>query len=487
MPVEADAVVSSIEPASVAENSAARSTNVEGDRPHNKVKQLSELERDVQRSSALYYENAKRRALWELNEFEIEILGTKKDQIGKSAAELDEAAKNYLKNLPSKTGTAYDDAVPTENEIGMNKLEDVSWYDLGGHLDNKIRSKIRSAYRSIRQKNRKSVLSHASDLAATSLEQLEDGSNATGSGFGEGVKIAEEATDDLAAQIASSFEEARDQTRSAISNSFFLAFLLRLLFTIAFVFICLRSFLYVFARVAFAKGSEAFVTLKTKTTPIKTRGTVKSFGPEYVIDQDSEVEFYVSRKFQPKGTAPMYSIPQPGATFLSRVRHGSWSMNRIPATEKASDVRLTTTKGAEFIEWTIREGEVVVFDYKNFVGFSREIKLASIISWRLSSLMFGRIIFPSASGPGKLLLRTSGRPVLGDSEHANTSVPVSQLVAWMQDASFTVVSELNYVDVYLSGAYLKKQPDDMVVLDADEVGKAGSGIVQFVKHFLLPA
>ena len=51
---------------------------------------------------------------------------------------------------------------------------------------------------------------------------------------------------------------------------------------------------------------------------------------------------------------------------------------------------------------------------------------------------------------------------------------------------FHVESELNIFDVFLSGIYLKKKPEDLVLIDADARGKAKSGIAQFIKHFLLP-
>ena len=98
----------------------------------------------------------------------------------------------------------------------------------------------------------------------------------------------------------------------------------------------------------------------------------------------------------------------------------------------------------------------------------------------------GKIIFTAAKGPGKLILMTDGEPIIGAEEKANASIPISRIVAWQKNTHFHVESELNVMDVFLSGIYLKRQGTDPVLIDADAKGKAQRGIVSFIRKFLMP-
>jgi len=60
------------------------------------------------------------------------------------------------------------------------------------------------------------------------------------------------------------------------------------------------------------------------------------------------------------------------------------------------------------------------------------------------------------------------------------------LMAWQKNTRFNVESELNLVDVFMSGIYLKKKENDLILIDADVKGPSKNGIVRFIKNFILP-
>ncbi len=152
-------------------------------------------------------------------------------------------------------------------------------------------------------------------------------------------------------------------------------------------------------------------------------------------------------------------------------------------TRPTEDSRL---KDAHFIEWELSEGEIVIFDYRNFVGMSASITLSVLISMRVSTLLFDKIIYPTAKGPGKLILLTDGVPRVGDNDFTQSSMPSNRIVAWQKDILFHTVSELNFIDVYMSSTYIKKDGAGILVMDADKRGIPKNGLTRFIKHFFLP-
>ena len=161
-------------------------------------------------------------------------------------------------------------------------------------------------------------------------------------------------------------------------------------------------------------------------------------------------------------------------------------MNAFTQSEGRTPVQITATRGAEFVEWQLAEGESVVFSYRNFVGMSESVRLSALISARVTSQIFGSFIFPVATGPGTLILMTEGVPYVGATEGEAFSMPPSRLAAWQQSARFHVDSELGMLDVYLSEGYVEPEPQSVLVMDVDRQDGFGTGLARFIRRFLLP-
>ncbi len=262
-------------------------------------------------------------------------------------------------------------------------------------------------------------------------------------------------------------------------------FFFNLLMDILFGFVILKSFLYVFARVAFSANEENYVTLMDSDEEMKS-GKLTKFKNQYTIPPEGEGNYLVSRTFEPSGHAPKYVLPQWSAAILARLTTRNYAMNKVMMKAGRDPVVFRSMGGKEFVEWDIAEDEEVIFHFTNFVGMSEEIQLSAVISLRLTSLLMGRLIFTSAKGPGKLILQTNGNPITGEDQKGRISVPTSRILAWQKNTHFNVESELTMVDVFMSGIYLKKQADDLVLIDADVKGKSRYGIVKFIRVFLLP-
>ncbi len=336
-------------------------------------------------------------------------------------------------------------------------------------------SEINKAYQYLRSKTRENLMARVDEIEGDIKEKVIKGS-----------LTAEEGLESFRATLRPIVIEANKDTQLTMWWTFAYMHAAHALAQLLFAFICLRSFMYVFSRVAFAKG-QGFVTLgQTEGTPEMPLGTVRVSGDTYTIPQEEEGVYYFARKFQPQGKPPSYSLPQPLKCPITRFFHNMIAMNKIAKKTGEHEVSFTLTRGESFIEWDMKEGETVVFGFKNFVGMSETVTLATLISARIPAILLGHLIFSTATGPGKLILTTKGRPKVAEFEDSSPSLPPDRLVAWQLDTRFHVESELNLIDLYMSSAYVNKEGPGLVVVDVDRQTRIGNGLVSFLRNFILP-
>lgn len=256
-----------------------------------------------------------------------------------------------------------------------------------------------------------------------------------------------------------------------------------------FAFVCIKSFGYVFARIAFHRDQGTEVTLEPsgRPAPPAAPAAITHTGAQYLFACDAPRTFFVSRRFQCRGKAPRFWLPQPLHAPVARLLHRSMSMNRVDLRPGDGAVSCTTTRGAEFVEWRLADGEQVVFDFAHFVAMSQDIAISTLISTRLSTLLLGRIVFSVATGPGTLVLMTRGRAEVTGLEGAAESLPPERLVAMHAGTRLHVDSELGLVDVYLSTAHVRPAGGGQAIVDVDRQGGSGLGLARFLRHFLWPA
>ncbi|MEE9330823.1 MAG: hypothetical protein V3U89_01205 [Methylophilaceae bacterium] len=260
-----------------------------------------------------------------------------------------------------------------------------------------------------------------------------------------------------------------------------------------FIFICIKSFMYVFARVSFNRDTGSFITLgNTKDSNTKgavqdnVKSKIKRAGLQYFIHGDAEETFYISRRFQCRGKAPKFTIPQPFHAPMARLFNGAISMNKVVMQQGDDTVSCTAAQGIEFFEWDLRNGEAVIFDFHNFVGMSAKVKISTLISTRISSLLLGKMIYSQATGPGKLILMAKGRAEIIDSENNGGSLPPERLIAMQTNTRLHIDSELDIVNIYLSTAYVRPAGGGQVIVDVDSQRGTKTGLGSFLKRFILP-
>lgn len=277
----------------------------------------------------------------------------------------------------------------------------------------------------------------------------------------------------------------KSQVRESMLWSYYSLRLFSFISDLLFFFVVFKSFSYVFARVLFSADTGGLVNLAIPGQDMR-KGDIRKTGNTYTIPAATRKDFLVSRRYEPAGRAPKLVFPQRTTGIIPRLFNGCYGMNHLVMEAGRSAVKFNAAIGIEFIEWKLQPDETVIFSYRDFVAMSEDVTLSRLVSLKVDSLLLGKMIYTAATGPGVLILRSKGNAVCGEERAATASVPQSRVIAWQQNASFHVESELNVKDIFFSGVYLKKKPADLVVIDSDQTGKAKSGISRFFLHFLLP-
>ncbi len=409
--------------------------------------------------------------------------------------ELKNDIENNINTIPNKLNVSFDDNIPlTIEELDSNFKTSKCGFSIKCGAVNLIKSLLSSVYINQRKKAKAAVNKKAHELKAKALIKLNKAKDGT-------VKSAElikvqlqtiqdvssETNEDIKYSVEEGFSSIEDITRYTLINSYKAIFYFGLFSNMLLLLLIIKSFLYVFSRIAFSEKSDVYIDIKENEKTFKN-GILKHCGTEYSIPITNNKNIYLSRKYIPTGRAPKIAIPLWTKGVISRIRNKAYLMNVIKVRENETEtVDFRSIAGAEFVEWNLTDGEEVVFNYKDLVAFNESISLTAHVSFRITSLFFGRTIFHIARGPGKLVLMTKGKPITNEEKQLVKSMPIDRIIAWQRTTQFSIDSELNIVDLYLSGVYLKRNNDDLIIIDADSGNsKQKYGLVRFVTKFLLP-
>jgi len=197
----------------------------------------------------------------------------------------------------------------------------------------------------------------------------------------------------------------------------------------------------------------------------------------YSLDLSPEQTFFTKRVYEPMGRAPMFSIPQWNHCLIARLLHGAWLMNALSRPENGGTIDFNAPEGHRFLEWELRDGEAVCFDFRKLVGFSSTVRLEMVVSLRLTAFSMNRLFYHVAVGPGKLLLETGGVPNVFYTAAEAKSFPPSRLICWSADSVFGLEANSGTMDHYFSAAYLKALETRGLVIDADDLKETSGGFL----------
>jgi hypothetical protein len=143
--------------------------------------------------------------------------------------------------------------------------------------------------------------------------------------------------------------------------------------------------------------------------------------------------------------------------------------------------------------WHLAPAERVVFRFPEMLGFSDNVRVRTVISLRLSTLLLGGYFFRIAEcrrGNGLLLLNLKGSHV--PSDDAVETFPLARLKAWSQHARFRAAGDASLLAVLKDGYTLRRVGTGAQGKGRVLVGAAGGagmqfeGLVSFAKALMSP-
>ena len=139
-------------------------------------------------------------------------------------------------------------------------------------------------------------------------------------------------------------------------------------------------------------------------------------------------------------------------------------------------------------------GEAVVFHYRYFIGASKSIKLRSMVSLRINTMLVGRMTFPIAvcdrQQGAHLLLAVRSLDPMDVRDNLATSALIERLVAWNAHVAFQAqltekMSSL-YLDPFSLTKYTSRQPFGRMIVDTRYVTAKFYGIFRYALRAMSP-
>jgi len=269
--------------------------------------------------------------------------------------------------------------------------------------------------------------------------------------------------------------------------------------------ILLKGLLHVFIRVS-AKEIEQFgQSFNGKVSPTRRGlGKIKPMGSEYRYSvRHREKLFYYDSTLKPSGVDPKSAWPIPqwnklvvdrlGLKGLFRANIGKYFLNEVDLmspfykkeNKKFSPI-FGATQGEEYVEWKIDSNQEVIIDISRLVIFSKGITLKRAYNFRFTSLLFGKVRFASATGPGILVLKARGKPGESDPTKLAGNVAPQRLLAWDSNTVFGVDANIGWINIYFNSVQISSQQDNQLIIDADAAQSNSGRLVGFLKWCILP-
>lgn len=260
------------------------------------------------------------------------------------------------------------------------------------------------------------------------------------------------------------------------------------------ILVLIKSQMIVFARVFFARVPfKAATHAEDAGEAARKIGKMTPRGSQLALKaSDRHARYYIVFRACGNNVVDRRRIPQPLKLVLKRLFSRNLAMCLIDfeADKQIKECDLIVDPPAEILQWDLEPGDEIFVDVSTLIGFSESCTLGRTISLSLGALIFGRAIYHSVKGPGRVFLRTESKPLAAADKGTSNIMQASSLIAWRRDTHFNIISSLTIGDTFLSGFSVRKadRRHHVVAYDTSQRRRVGTGggILRMARAFLLP-
>ncbi|MGD9831844.1 MAG: hypothetical protein AB7U92_03730 [Piscinibacter sp.] len=252
------------------------------------------------------------------------------------------------------------------------------------------------------------------------------------------------------------------------------------------LFVALRAFLLVLARLLFAQNKDAYMTITPRERPLQAQDRAVRVdvpaGDELHM-RLAEGRLLMKPAFDVDGAAPntLWLPPQPWRATVARIRHGCYFLKEIEAGDEPRTLTLKSTPGTNFFCWDIPEDAEVAFRWDRFAGMSGSVRLRRVFSLKLGTVVLGHVSVATARGPGLLVQHAYTR-----ASAQRTSVAQARVVGWVMGTLFRVESGKSKKNVYVDHCHVVCAEPGIAVHEAAREGRGGHGLWRELLGLLRP-
>jgi len=292
--------------------------------------------------------------------------------------------------------------------------------------------------------------------------------------------------------VTSATRNGNEIVAAAIENSFWTFRLVSLLGTAYGIMVLFKSFLILFARQLFHPESKPKHLAQFYPVPLlRRKSLIGNKTDSFSLPKSTKSTWYFAKRdISIEGVPEDIAFPFRFRMFFARLWAGRMMFLRVEGNRTGRDdysVKATVSDKKQMVRWDLHTGEAVCIRFKSLVAFTEEVRFRRVISLSVSSLVFGRILFHTAEGPGTIVLKTGDVVETSNKKKVVQNFDVESLVAWSLPMRFHVNTKLNVRNAYLSGCRLKVDGTARFVRDKDDRRTTlGGGILRLIPSFLLP-
>lgn len=405
-------------------------------------------------------------------EFRRDLDYTVDSHFNRSQAEVDRAVSSMKLQSGELKETFPDDVAAEYNDMVPERLVDPdSCTGLTSPLCRGVLDLVNEGFDRFRTRQRENLRGKATEIA------------------GDADRTTQKKLDDVQAEFSAVIANTRRAVKAIIRNSFRLAGFVNLLLNFILLFAVIKSILIVLARVIFKKENALFVSV-SEFDGRMAKGDIRvpREAHKYSIPKSRKAVWYNNTRVDWSGPEQQKAVPQWRSCALARFSTGTYLMNRMKMGQPDSTGAIFSTgRDNQFVEWTLKKNEEVIFDFGYLVAMTDTVKIKTVFSLKLSTLLLGKIFYSCATGPGKLVLMTGGDAIAGKTRHAGLPVAASRLVAWHRQARFEILANLSMIDTYTSEVSIQKRPADLIVINSRSKSYGTFGqLWRFIKVFIMP-
>jgi hypothetical protein len=189
----------------------------------------------------------------------------------------------------------------------------------------------------------------------------------------------------------------------------------------------------------------------------------------------------------PAGAVPDVSLRLHDGAIVARLLYQLFVMSRVVDID-GSGLVFHAPNGGQYISVMLSEGQTVAVDPHSLAAYTSSVHFDRHWDFNIAVVGLDRIFYLLAKGPGMLVMRCNGGPVISTDAEEMPSVPMERMLLFDAKSSFRALASDGALNHILSACVLKPERGGIFVAGPVSAHHhTGLGrLWKFIKHCYVP-